>query len=221
MSTPQAILQQLHNLGARIEYREGRLALRAGQRPVPELLVEQARTAKAELMMLLSAENAPNTPKALTTTLDEHLQEKRLKNAPESRGNPSSTEGAHHDEHLRRDSPENEHLREHLQQTPEGAHHMSIFARASIPAALRLLRRRRCSSVLVVRAFAIFRPRSTPKPRVGLQALRPLCVPRKNGMKASLSCIRITRRSTCRRGVGCTSSMMLAGSSPTTRSRML
>jgi hypothetical protein len=73
MSTPQAILQQLHDLGARIEYREGCLALRAGQRPVPELLVEQARAAKAELMILLSAEKAANTPKAFTTTLDEHL----------------------------------------------------------------------------------------------------------------------------------------------------
>jgi hypothetical protein len=121
MSAPQAILQQLHDLGARIEYREGRLALRAGRRPVPELLVEQARAAKAELMMLLSVEKAANTPKAFTTTLDEHLREKTPKNAPESRGNPSSTEGAHHNEHLRRDFPEDEHLREHLQQNPEGA----------------------------------------------------------------------------------------------------
>src|SRR5215469_7744151 len=111
MSTPQVILQQLHDLGARIEYRESRLALRAGRRPVPELLVEQARAAKAELMMLLSAENAANTPKAFTTTLDEHLREKTPKNAPESRGNPNSTQGAHHDEHLR----------EQVQETPEGA----------------------------------------------------------------------------------------------------
>ena len=52
-----SILQQLHALGARIEYREGRLVLCAGRHPVPELLVEQARAAKAELLALLSAEN--------------------------------------------------------------------------------------------------------------------------------------------------------------------
>jgi hypothetical protein len=121
MSAPRVILQQLHDLGARLECREGRLALCAGRRPVPELLVEQARAAKAELLTLLGAENAPNTPKALRTTLDERLREKTLKNAPKSPRNPGSTECAHTDEHLRQDSPEHEHLREHLQQTPEGA----------------------------------------------------------------------------------------------------
>ena len=79
MSTPRVILQQLHDLGARIEYREGRLALRAGRRPVPELLVEQARAAKDGLLSLLSAENAPNTPTALTTTLDGTFGRKRPK----------------------------------------------------------------------------------------------------------------------------------------------
>jgi hypothetical protein len=121
MSAPRLILQQLHDLGARIECREGRLALCAGRFPVPELLVEQAHAAKAELLALLSGENAPNTPKALRTTLDEHLREKTLKNAAESRRNPGSAEGAHADEHLRQGSPEDEHVREHLQQTPEGA----------------------------------------------------------------------------------------------------
>jgi hypothetical protein len=179
MSTPRIISQQLHDLEARIEYRDGRLALRAGRHPVLELLVEQARAVKAELLALLSAQNAPNTPSALRTTLDEHLRGETPKNTPESRRNLSSTEGAHPDEHLREDSPEDEHLREHLQQNPEGAQitprrcssHEHLRA-GQHSCGLKPLRRRRCSPNLVVRAFAIFRPRGNLKLRVGFRELR-------------------------------------------------
>jgi len=49
----QDVLRQLRALGAQIECQDGRLKLRAGKRAVPERLVEQARTVKSELILLL------------------------------------------------------------------------------------------------------------------------------------------------------------------------
>ena len=55
MSTPPAILARLTAIGARIERRGDRLVVRAGRRPVPVALIEEARAAKAELSKALSA----------------------------------------------------------------------------------------------------------------------------------------------------------------------
>lgn len=59
------ILRKLHEVGARIECRGRQLKLYAGRSPVSELLIEQVRASKPELMVLL--ENVAGPPKDAPT----------------------------------------------------------------------------------------------------------------------------------------------------------
>jgi hypothetical protein len=59
MNEAPGILQKLRALGARIESNGDRLVLRAGKRPVPQSMVEEARTAKAELLAFREGAHFP------------------------------------------------------------------------------------------------------------------------------------------------------------------
>jgi hypothetical protein len=62
------ILRRLEAVGARVEYRGGRVVVRAGRRPVPGALIKSARAAKAELSKVLKANEGCSKRK------DEHLR---------------------------------------------------------------------------------------------------------------------------------------------------
>jgi hypothetical protein len=115
MSAAPTIMQKLRALGAQIESNGDRLILRAGNQPVPELLVAEVRAAKAELLTLLSA-------KVLTPRCsggDEHLLQKTGPNAAENLAFYEDAHVEHLGEHLREGR---EHLRrnsEHLRQDPQ------------------------------------------------------------------------------------------------------
>ena len=55
MSAAPAILAWLSAVGATIECRDGTLVVRAGRRPVPMSLIQQARAVKCELSKMLNA----------------------------------------------------------------------------------------------------------------------------------------------------------------------
>jgi hypothetical protein len=96
------ILRRLEAVGARVEYRRGRVVVRAGRRPVPGALIESARAAKAELSKVLKANEGAPTEKMSIFDDDEHL---RVTAAPKML---NSSEDAHNsnlsvfdaDEHL-------------------------------------------------------------------------------------------------------------------------
>ena len=56
------IIREMQAIGARLERVGDRLSLRAGSRPVPQLLIEQARDAKRELLALLDERSALRPP---------------------------------------------------------------------------------------------------------------------------------------------------------------
>ncbi len=95
MSAAPAILARLTAMGARIECRGDRLVVRAGRRPVPVALIEEARTAKAELSKALSAiEDAQARD-------DEHLRPSRLPRGAETLAAVEDAQMSTFDEHLR------------------------------------------------------------------------------------------------------------------------
>jgi hypothetical protein len=122
VSAAPAILARLTAMGARIECRGDRLVVRAGRRPVPVALIEEARAAKAELSKALSAiEDAQPRD-------DEHLRPSRLPRGAEML---ASVEDAHpvepmstFDEHLRAaeraDGAEDAHPVEPMSTVDEG-----------------------------------------------------------------------------------------------------
>jgi hypothetical protein len=99
VSTAPAILARLTAMGARIECRGDRLVVRAGRRPVPVSLIEEARTAKAELSKALSAiEDAQPRD-------DEHLRPSRPQRGPETLACVEDAQMSTFDGHLRATEP--------------------------------------------------------------------------------------------------------------------
>jgi len=68
VSTAPAILARLSAIGARIECRGDRLVVRTGRRPVPMVLIQEARAAKGELSKVLIGSQDAHTRN------DEHLR---------------------------------------------------------------------------------------------------------------------------------------------------
>lgn len=64
MTAAHNILRKLRALGTHIEYADGRLVLRAGDRPIPKLLLEEARAAKLKLLDLLGGSSLLRPPKS-------------------------------------------------------------------------------------------------------------------------------------------------------------
>ena len=95
------VLRQLHALGAHIECQEGRLKLRAGNRAVPELLVEQARTAKSELILLLDNPELQKQGPSPTRGDSEHLREVTPSKAAENLAFAEDAQVSAFGEHLR------------------------------------------------------------------------------------------------------------------------
>lgn len=67
MTAAHNILRKLRALGTHIEYADGRLVLRAGDRPIPKLLLEEARAAKLKLLDLLGGSSLLRPPKSPNT----------------------------------------------------------------------------------------------------------------------------------------------------------
>jgi hypothetical protein len=63
LSAARNIVRELQALGARLVRDGDRLILRAGSRPIPQLLVQQARDAKRELLALLDQPAALRVPR--------------------------------------------------------------------------------------------------------------------------------------------------------------
>jgi hypothetical protein len=59
VTTAHNVLRDLRALGAHIECADGRLVMRAGDRPIPKRLVEEARSAKRELLAMLDGSPPP------------------------------------------------------------------------------------------------------------------------------------------------------------------
>jgi hypothetical protein len=115
MSAAPIIMEKLRALGAQIESNGDRLILRAGNQPVPELLVAEVRAAKAELLTLL-------TTKVLTPRCsggDEHLRQKTGPNAAENLAFYEDAHSEHLGEHLREGREQLRGDDEHLRQDPQ------------------------------------------------------------------------------------------------------
>jgi hypothetical protein len=90
LSAARNIVRELQALGARLVRDGDRLILRAGSRPIPQLLVQQARDAKRELLALLDQPAALRVPRqgAVFPTSPEPVAV-LAKTCPESRENAS------------------------------------------------------------------------------------------------------------------------------------
>ena len=74
MNAARDILQQLSAVGARIEGRGERLAICTGRRPVPPDLIAAARSAKPDLLTVLSAGAEGTHPAIMLNKEGEHLR---------------------------------------------------------------------------------------------------------------------------------------------------
>jgi hypothetical protein len=101
VTAASAILARLNAIGARVECRGDRVVIRAGRRPVPRLLIEEARKAKAEL-----AETHGSRAHARGAgDNDDHLRPPEGLRAAQSLASDEDAHPKAFDEHVRQSSP--------------------------------------------------------------------------------------------------------------------
>jgi hypothetical protein len=99
MSAAPAILARLGAVGAKIECRDGNLVVRAGRRPVPMSLIQQARAVKGELSKMFNAGEAAQQREV------EHLQCAAAENRRISAAIVEGAQVSAFDEHVRAKRP--------------------------------------------------------------------------------------------------------------------